>query len=67
MKKNSYVQPQVEVVYMDAEELLQTPGASTIQNGDNEEPGPVTPGNPPGGIGSKPWFGDDKEETTDWH
>lgn len=52
-KSAKYISPKIYSVYVDLEELLQNPGASKIQNGDDETPVPVTPGNPPGGIGAK--------------
>lgn len=55
MVKSVYVKPVTEVVYIDADELLQTPGASQFDNdGDgNTDQRPVIIGDPDGGIGAK--------------
>lgn len=60
MEKHHYMRPHAEVVCMwNAGDLMQyLPGASHIQNGDDEEPVPITPGNP-GEIGAKSWFDND--------
>lgn len=67
--KRTYQKPATTLVEIDIEELLQNlPGASNIQNGDDEEPTPVTPGDPSGGIGAKHnnmWDAWD-EEGNDW-
>lgn len=67
MKKKYYIQPQVDVVYMDAEELLKEPGASFVDDGHGGTH-PVNPGDPSGDIeiGAKPWFGGEEAETSAW-
>lgn len=58
--RKAYFAPHVEVYVVNTDELLQTPGASQIDNdGDgNPDTRPVIPEDPEGGIGAKPFGGE---------
>ena len=64
MKKNDYITPSVEIIYIDSEEMMQAPGASQFDNdgdGNTDQRPPII--GDPDDIGAKGGFFDEEEES----
>lgn len=61
--KKSYMEPAAEIHCLKSEQMMQAFTQVDNDGEGGEDPVPITPGDPPGGIGAKPNpFGDDSWE-----